>query len=320
MNGAKTALIPAMRMNRRRSLRERGRVSMSSTKRTKEGWREGDARLDELVLVALAQEGPPDLAVLAEQEPEQAEAQVPLERLREHALAEPRLAERAPDRAAQRARERQREVEQALVEQGDEVVLLAHDAVGDVVCVEPLGRLAVRASRRERRGVARPKVGQARDDGVPRDRLDVALQGRGTSGKERVRARESSTHLGHLEQLGIELVHLPQSTDAHAEADDAPGVEDGDDDEDEQREARHAAGRTRRQRGDEARRGGRGDDAPARAPRDDDVGEVVRVPESRVVDAADEERAEPDDPADRPASVRPPRQRELVDPEAEREE
>lgn len=42
------------------------------------------------------------------------------------------------------------------------------------------------------------------------------------------------THLGHLEQFRIELVHLPQFPDPHAEADDSQSIKTGEREEDEQ--------------------------------------------------------------------------------------
>jgi hypothetical protein len=142
------------------------------------------SRLDQLLLVPFCQERPPDLPIAAEQEPQQAEPEVPLQRLSQHALPEPLLprpfAEQAPDRSLQESRNRQRDVEQVFVEQGDEVVLLSHDAVRDVVRVQALdGDAGVRAGAGGECGrVSGAQSGQAGDDGVPRDRLDVALHRR----------------------------------------------------------------------------------------------------------------------------------------------
>lgn len=98
------------------------------------------SRGDELLLVPLAQERPPNLAVSAEQEPQQAEAKVPLQRLGQHALTEPlfprgAFSQEASDRSLHEPGERQRDVEQVFVEEGDEVVLFSHDTVRDVVSV-----------------------------------------------------------------------------------------------------------------------------------------------------------------------------------------
>lgn len=175
MKGAKMALIRPMRMKRRRRLRKKG-VSGERQRRKRT-----NARLDQLALVSLAQERPPHLPVAPEQEPKQTKAQVPLERLREHALAKALLPRQAPDRAPQGSGQRERDVEQVLVEQRNEVVLLAHDPVRDVVCVESLCCGTWVRARGKRRRVGRAQGGKAGDDCVPWNSLDVALRTEGPS-------------------------------------------------------------------------------------------------------------------------------------------
>lgn len=181
MKGAKTALISPMRRKRRLRL-ARGRISSGHSHGCTDPTRRSHSRFDKLLLVPFCQERPPDLSIAAKQESQQAEPEVPLQRLSQHALPEPLLprpfAEQASDRALQEPRNRQRDVEQVFVEQGDEVVLLSHDAVRDVVRVQALdGNAGVRAGAGGECGrVSGAQSGQAGDDGVPRDRLNVALR------------------------------------------------------------------------------------------------------------------------------------------------
>lgn len=134
MKGAKTALMRPIRMKRRRSLWTRAYKRQSRTSNVRVSRLRGNSRFDELLLVSLEQECPPDLAIATEKKAHQTKAEVPLERLGQHPLAQSSLPLRAsglPPR--QKGRQGDAEVQDVLVEEGDEVVLFSHDAVGDVV-------------------------------------------------------------------------------------------------------------------------------------------------------------------------------------------
>lgn len=134
--------------------------------------KERDARLGQVGLVPLAHERPSDLAVRSKQEANEAKAQVPFERPREHRRA---ISGRARSEALHELGNGDGEIEYVFVDERDEVILLAHDPVRDVVRVEPLRcRWVVRG--RERGRVRGAQLGEARDDRVPRDRLDVVLR------------------------------------------------------------------------------------------------------------------------------------------------
>lgn len=174
-------------------------------------------RLGQLRPIPLAREHLSDLSIWSKEEAKQAEPNVELQQASKLT---------ADASTGEGGRKSGRQIENVAIEESDEIVLLAHDAIGDIVSIKtfvPTWRQPVRhgLNLSESGRMLCPQCGKAFDDDVPGYGLDVGL----ASARQLLRCKRWSALTSGISRSSSKkarmsqsrLIALPNLTARHAQ-------------------------------------------------------------------------------------------------------